>query len=397
MMTNQNNKKPLSIYIHIPFCIKKCLYCDFLSGPASEAEQQVYISCLKQEIEAEARHYAGHEVQTVFIGGGTPSAVDSGYIREIMETLLRFYTFADNPEITIEVNPGTVSEEKLKDYQSSGINRISIGLQTANEEELKALGRIHTVKDFFDTYNSIVKLGFNNINVDLMSAIPLQTMESCQSTLERVLQLQPQPSHLSAYSLIVEEGTPFYLDTPKLPDEDTEREMYKITDDILTKNGYHRYEISNYAKPGYECKHNKVYWQRGDYAGFGIGAASLVGNVRFSNLRNREDYVNRIEAWKENGKEEPSIKENVQKLSTEEQIEEFMFLGLRLVQGISTEEFHQCFGAYPEQVYPGLIDSLCSKGLLIREWDQKNETWRLRLSEYGMDVSNVVMAEFLLS
>lgn len=384
--------KPLSVYIHIPFCVKKCLYCDFLSEPAGEEIQERYLSSLIKEIKWESDSYVNYKIHTVFIGGGTPSAVNPQRIREIMDTLRAYYAWEEEAEVSIEVNPGTVTAEKLKIYQESGINRLSIGAQSVVNEELKALGRIHTAEDVQKTYEMAVKSGFNNINIDLMSAIPLQTEESCRLTLEKVLSLSPAPVHISAYSLIVEEGTPFYESTPDLPEEEEERRLYKITNDILNAHGYRRYEISNYAKPGYECRHNLTYWQRGDYAGFGIGSASLIEETRFHNIRDREAYGNQLE--RAEMKEALRLKEEVQKLTKEEQMEEFMFLGLRLTEGISTKAFFETFGKTVEEVYPGLTDKLCGQGLLIRE--VCGGEIRLRLSEYGIDVSNVVMAEFLL-
>ena len=260
-------KRPLSIYIHIPFCVRKCLYCDFLSAPASGETMEAYASCLCREIEAAGKLYPDYEVRTVFFGGGTPSILEKERICQIMEALRRAFCLAEDAEITIEVNPGTVDADKLAAYYAAGINRLSIGVQSLQENELQALGRIHSTEDFFQTYSMAIKSGFNNINVDLMSAIPEQTLESCLDTLRQLLSLDRPPSHISAYSLIIEEGTPFYENTPVLPDEEMDRLFYKITNDILKAAGYHRYEISNYAREGYECRHNRVYWERGEYLG----------------------------------------------------------------------------------------------------------------------------------
>ena len=386
----KTNQKPLSIYIHIPFCVRKCLYCDFLSAPADTMAQEKYLHALIREIEREAGQYADYEVQTVFIGGGTPSVIPATWMEKILQTVYSRFQLAKDAEITIEVNPGTVDMEKLTAYHEMGINRLSIGLQSADNEELKQLGRIHSFEDFLQTYEYVIKSGFNNVNVDLMSAIPLQTVESYQNTLEKVLSLEPAPTHISAYSLIIEEGTFFYENTPVLPDEDTDRELYKITNDILRKNGYHRYEISNYAKEGYECRHNKVYWKRGDYVGFGIGAASLVENRRFSNIRDREQYAECMEGAGN------AIKEQEEILSADEQMEEYMFLGLRLTQGVSKEAFQRTFGRELDEVYPGLVKRLEEQGLMTCKKSAGNQETYLALTEYGLDVSNVVMAEFLL-
>ncbi|MGN0377403.1 MAG: radical SAM family heme chaperone HemW [Suilimivivens sp.] len=393
--------RPLSIYIHIPFCVRKCLYCDFLSAPADIKTQERYVTCLIEEIRREAVNYMDYEVQTIFIGGGTPSLLPEEWMQEILETVYKNYRIVTEPEITIEVNPGTVTFQKLKAYHDMGINRLSIGLQSAINEELKLLGRIHTWEDFFFTYKNAIKSGFNNINVDLMSAIPGQTVDSYKKTLHKVLTLDPPPAHLSAYSLIIEEGTPFYEDTPMLPDEETDRLLYKITDDILKGRGYHRYEISNYAMEGYECRHNTVYWKRGDYAGFGIGAASLINNTRYSNIRDLNSYISRMEnvtcgKQADQTKADSSVKENLEKLSVKEQMEEFMFLGLRLIRGVSFDEFESVFGKTIDEVYPGLIPKLEGQGLLICEYNKNGRRDRIRLSEFGLDVSNTVMAEFLL-
>lgn len=383
------NDKPenISVYIHIPFCVRKCLYCDFLSGPASEASQKAYINALCEEIRSEAYKYEGFRVVSVFIGGGTPSVIDAEDIRRVLNTLRQSYRMAAECETTIEVNPGTATEDKLRIYRECGINRLSIGLQSAMNGELKALGRIHSYEDFLDTYEKAVKIGFSNINVDLMSAIPEQSLSSYRETLNRVLQLTPQPVHISAYSLIVEEGTPFYENTPKLPDEDTEREMYKITREILEEAGFHRYEISNYAKPGYECFHNKVYWTRGNYVGFGIGSASLVKNRRFHNITELESYVNHIKEYAT----------EIQSLTMEEQMEEFMFLGLRMMKGVSEQEFYENYHQRFEQVFPGVIAKYVKLGLLAAEVIDGTDFLQVRLTLQGIDVSNTIMADFLLT
>lgn len=352
--------------------------------------QEDYVNCLTEEIKREAGRFEGHEINTVFIGGGTPSLLAESLVEKILSAVYEHYRMGREPEITIEVNPGTVSLKKLQTYHGTGINRLSIGLQSAMEEELKLLGRIHTAGDFFTIYKHAVKSGFNNINVDLMTAIPGQTLESFQETIRQVLTLEPIPTHISAYSLIIEEGTAFHDHTPELPDEETDRMLYKITEDILKKKGYHRYEISNYAQDEYECRHNKVYWKRGEYAGFGIGAASLTGNARYSNIRNISDYISRI-------KEGAEVREEFQKLSVREQMEEFMFLGLRLTEGVSLKEFEDTFGRTIEEVYPGLTEKLEKQGLLLSQREENGRRKRIYLSEFGLDVSNMVMAEFLLT
>lgn len=386
-------KRPLSIYIHIPFCVRKCLYCDFLSAPASGETMEAYASCLCREIEAAGKLYPDHEVRTVFFGGGTPSILKKERICQIMEALRRAFSLAEDAEITIEVNPGTVDADKLAAYYAAGINRLSIGVQSLQENELQALGRIHSTEDFFQTYSMAIKSGFNNINVDLMSAIPEQTLESCQDTLRQLLSLDRPPSHISAYSLIIEEGTPFYENTPVLPDEEMDRLFYKITNDILKAAGYHRYEISNYAREGCECRHNRVYWERGEYLGFGIGAASLMQETRFSNIRDLQTYLKLLSGEAADGSSTGQLTEHLRQevshLTEREQMEEFMFLGLRLTEGVSKKRFFKTFGKKFTDVYPGISEKLIREGLLVQEGD------RLKLTELGLDVSNRVMAEFL--
>ncbi len=386
-------KRPLSIYIHIPFCVRKCLYCDFLSAPASGETMEAYASCLCREIEAAGKLYPDYEVRTVFFGGGTPSILKKERICQIMEVLRRAFSLAEDAEITIEVNPGTVDADKLAAYYAAGINRLSIGVQSLQENELQALGRIHSTEDFFQTYSMAIKSGFNNINVDLMSAIPEQTLESCQDTLRQLLSLDRPPSHISAYSLIIEEGTPFYENTPVLPDEEMDRLFYKITNDILKAAGYHRYEISNYAREGCECRHNRVYWERGEYLGFGIGAASLMQETRFSNIRDLQTYLKLLSGEAADrpstGQLTEHLRQEVSHLTEREQMEEFMFLGLRLTEGVSKKRFFKTFGKKFTDVYPGISEKLIREGLLVQEGD------RLKLTELGLDVSNRVMAEFL--
>lgn len=386
-------KRSLSIYIHIPFCVRKCLYCDFLSAPASGETMEAYASCLCREIEAAGKLYPDYEVRTVFFGGGTPSILKQERICQIMEVLRRAFSLAEDAEITIEVNPGTVDADKLAAYYAAGINRLSIGVQSLQENELQALGRIHSTEDFFQTYSMAIKSGFNNINVDLMSAIPEQTLESCQDTLRQLLSLDRPPSHISAYSLIIEEGTPFYENTPVLPDEEMDRLFYKITNDILKAAGYHRYEISNYAREGCECRHNRVYWERGEYLGFGIGAASLMQETRFSNIRDLQTYLKLLSGEAADGPSTGQLTEHLRQevshLTEREQMEEFMFLGLRLTEGVSKKRFFKTFGKKFTDVYPGISEKLIREGLLVQEGD------RLKLTELGLDVSNRVMAEFL--
>ena len=415
-------KQELELYFHIPFCIRKCLYCDFLSAPADRETIGRYMEALLAETEGSALSYMDHRVPTVFIGGGTPSVAAVEDIERLLASVGRLYRLDRDAEITIEVNPGTVCGETLFRLRAAGVNRLSIGLQSADDRELAAIGRIHTWKQFLDTYRAARKAGFENINVDIMSALPGQTLAGYRQTLERILSLEPPPEHISAYSLILEEGTPLFeryeegsLD---IPDEDTDRGMYELTQEILAEIGYRRYEISNYAREAYECRHNCGYWRRRSYLGFGLGAASLVDNVRFRNGADLRAYL----------ADPLGCREEEQILSRQEQMEEFMFLGLRMRSGISCGEFRQLFGQGIEEIYGDVIDKNIRDGLL-ELWpegegageslrrpggredrgymsaqdgqDCRHErghvrTGRLALTEKGLDLSNYVMAQFLL-
>ena len=381
------NQKELELYIHIPFCVKKCSYCDFLSAPATEQTKEAYMAALFAEIGGRAKDYKDRIVTSVFIGGGSPSLLSGDSIRQLMEHIREGFRLASDAEITMEVNPGTVTTEKLTAFYAAGINRLSIGMQSAQEQELKILGRIHDFDGFCQVYREAVEAGFTNINVDVMSGLPGQTLASYKDTLEKVLRLEPMPQHISAYSLIVEEGTPFAAMADRgelpLPEEDTERAMYEETIEVLAGYGFQRYEISNYALDGYECRHNVGYWIRRDYLGFGIGAASLIDNVRFQNGRDLNAYLAHPLA----------CREEQQPLTTQEQMEETMFLGLRLIRGVSYPEFARCYGQTLEEVYGEVIARNVADGLLaVRE----DETGRhLMLTGRGLDVSNYVMAQFL--
>lgn len=388
--------------------MQKCVYCDFLSAPAGEDVKRKYIEALVCEINITCGLYndrlSGYQVKTIFFGGGTPSAVKPEYIRDIMKCLNEHFDIAEGAEVTIECNPGTLDINKADIYRECGINRISFGLQSADNTELKMLGRIHTFEQFKESLSIAEKAGFDNINVDIMSALPGQTMESYKRTVEKVLECNVK--HISAYSLIVEEGTPLYdrLDTdyPELPDEDTERQMYYYTQDSLASAGYVHYEISNYARPGYECRHNISYWERTDYLGFGIGAASLFEEIRHTNITDINMYIdkcggminagscmdNNVTAGNYNRLYE--IYDDIQKLSLNDRMEEFMFLGLRKIGGISKAEFEKTFSKNIADVYGKVIQENVLNGLLVDDGDV------IKLTDRGVDISNVVMADFLL-
>ena len=375
--------KELELYIHIPFCARKCKYCDFLSAPASQRERQVYVDSLCGKIRSYADSAKAYHVVSIFIGGGTPSILEGEQILQIFAAIREAFLVDEDAEITLEANPGTVTgggpasvtEEKLAAWKQAGINRLSIGLQSAEDRELEALGRIHTFAGFKETYQAAVAAGFSNMNVDLMSAIPFQTEESWERTLRTVAGLTPPPAHISAYSLIIEEGTPFYErygsgeHAEELPDEDTERRMYERTEEILSEYGYHRYEISNYALPGYECRHNLGYWSRTEYKGFGLGAASLLGRVRTANQSDLKEYL----AGNYAGERE--------ELSEQAVREEYFFLGLRKMEGVDPEPYRAH--------YRELLDRLQEQHLI----EEKNG--RICLTNRGIDVSNYVLAQFL--
>ncbi|MCR5791763.1 MAG: radical SAM family heme chaperone HemW [Lachnospiraceae bacterium] len=383
------------VYIHIPFCERKCNYCDFLSKPGTRQLQKEYVQALKKEIADKKELLSGYMIETVFIGGGTPSFLEPSDIREILRVLWENIASVDNgfcrgggladvKEITMEANPGTLTREKLMIYKEAGINRISMGLQSANNEELKELGRIHTYEQFLENYQVARECGFDNINIDLMSALPGQTVESYEETLRKVVALKPE--HISAYSLIIEEGTPFYdkygpkgTATNRIPSEETDRKMYHLTGKLLKEQGYHRYEISNYAREGKECEHNLFYWSGVDYIGFGLGAASLIQNVRYKNTVDMKQYL---------------LQEDVRKveyvLDKTMRMEEFMFLGLRKMQGVRKDTFAELFGQTVEEVYKEEIMQLKNLDLL------EESKGYLRLTEQGIDVSNTVLAKFLL-
>ena len=377
-----HSSQDLSIYVHVPFCARKCLYCDFLSFQAEKELISSYFEALSKEIRSYADIYKDYTVKSVFFGGGTPSLPDAEYICDILKLLHSEFNITEDAEITTELNPGTASFDKLKAYRAAGINRLSIGAQSFDDKELKTLGRIHDSAAFYKTYEDAQRAGFTNINIDLMSALPDQTLETYLSTLKKAVELKP--SHISAYSLIVEEGTPFFDMDLDLPDEDTDRLMYHETKRILEEGGYHRYEISNYAYGDgekNECYHNKIYWERGNYLGLGLGSSSMIDNVRFSNITDIMEYIKRLS-------DSESVVEEKEELSLESQMEEFMFLGLRLVKGVDMDLFYRQFGKKAEDVYGDVIVKYKTLGLIETDGN------RLRLTEKGLDVSNTVMAEF---
>lgn len=373
----------MELYLHMPFCVRKCAYCDFLSFPTDQETQNLYTRRLMEDIDAMGKKYGDIPVDTIFIGGGTPSVPDSALIVGIMEHVRKAFHVAEGAEISMEANPGTVTREKLTDYRRAGINRLSFGLQSANDRELKLLGRIHTWAEFLESFHLARECGFTNINIDLMSALPGQTRESWKDTLKRVTDLNPE--HISAYSLIIEDGTPFgekygsEEGRKLLPDEDSEREMYHETKRFLKSCGYERYEISNYAKPGRACRHNIGYWTGLPYLGLGLGASSYMDGCRFAVNSDMKQYL----------EEKPGMFTDVEKLTKKDMEEEFFYVGLRMTAGVSLPEFERRFGVSAKDVYPGLMEMFVEEKAAVFQGD------RFVLTDYGLDVSNYIMAQFL--
>lgn len=452
------NKNELGIYIHIPFCVHKCIYCDFLSSPADVHTRKQYVRALINEIyltregkcankliknvlqgdntsyeDMEEQAVNGltsdyalydtvcmadyektimqedisgcvddiksenwHIVTSIFIGGGTPSAIDAEDISDILDAVRKNYNVSDKAEITIECNPGTMDKKKAVIYRKAGINRISFGLQSTDNNELRMLGRIHTYEQFMESYKIAREAGFDNINIDLMSALPGQTMESFKAVLEKALSLGAE--HISVYSLIVEEGTRLSdnIDSfPPIPSDDEDRQMYYMTKEMLSSYGYEQYEISNYAQKGYECKHNLKYWERCDYLGFGIGAASLYGGRRYTNISDIGRYMDVLAEItnaldKSYVNELLQIRTDMEELSKEDEMSEYMFLGLRKTKGIDITDFKEEFGTDIKDIFGEAIEDNIARGLLIHDGNC------LYLSKRGIDISNTVMSDFIL-
>ncbi len=426
-------KRPLGLYIHIPFCVKKCAYCDFLSFASDDATKEQYVTALCEEIKANKENAEEYTVETIYFGGGTPSVLSVEQIEKIFRTILETFSVrgfeAEKPEkkekkdkkksrfgkkhqiedtesketpemrlqrvmngelaeVTIEVNPGTADVEKFAALYELGFNRLSMGLQSAVSSELECLGRIHTKEQFAECVKAAREAGFRNISGDLMSGLPGQTEETLTESIRFLLAQQPE--HISVYSLQIEDGTEFAKrygeDGPeksKLPDEDADRAMYELTGKLLEEAGYTRYEISNYAKPGFESRHNSSYWVGTEYLGMGLGASSLMSNARFHNTTDMEEYIA--------GATDPfSLREDMERLVQKELMEEFMFLGLRMCRGIEKAEFKRRFKCEIETIYGDVMKRLVSQGVLAEA------EGRVYLTPRGIDVSNVVLAEFLL-
>ncbi len=387
-------RKQIGLYIHIPFCKQKCSYCDFCSYANKESFIKRYIQCvLKEIIEVGNNNKIDFEngkddlflVKTIYIGGGTPSLIDSKYIVQIIEDIKLNFEIDEKAEITIEVNPGTVTLEKLEDYKRAGINRLSIGLQSTHEHLLKEIGRIHTYLDFLDTFRFAREAGFENINVDLMIGLPNQTLEEVKDSIEEIVSMEPE--HISVYSLILEENTPLFKKVEEgleLPNEDLERKMYWAVKQTLEQNNYIHYEISNFAKKGYESKHNLDCWNQKEYIGFGIAAHSYTNGIRYSNIENIEQYIKNYD--------EDKTEENLvfhEKQDMEAMQKEYMLLGLRKIDGVSIQEFKIKFVANPVFLYHDKLEKLVNEELVEIDGDM------IKLTNKGLDLANIVWEEFI--
>ena len=378
--------KNLGIYIHIPFCKKKCEYCDFVSFSGTQNMQEEYVEVLNLDIKNSSKLVSDYEVDTIYFGGGTPSYIESKYIVDILKSIKDNYKVAKNAEITIEVNPGTVDKEKLMVYKEAGINRLSIGLQSTHDRLLELIGRIHNYDEFLDTYEYAVEVGFDNINVDLMLALPTQSLDEMVSSVRKIISLKPE--HISLYSLILEEGTPLYqkVQTGKLEltDEKLERHMYWRTKQLLEQAGYKQYEISNFSKEGYESKHNMNCWKQNEYLGFGLAAHSYLNDKRFSRIKNIREYIKNIN---ENNFDKNIIIEEEQ--DRESKAKEYMMLGFRKLEGISISEFERRFGVNPLFYFRFEISKLEKEGLIEVDLDN------IKLTQRGLDLANLVFEEFV--
>ena len=385
-----NKKQELGIYIHIPFCAKKCYYCDFVSYPNMKEKQKEYVEALKKEIKS--YDLQNYNITTIYIGGGTPSYIESKYIVEVLEYIKSKLNANDtkfeNMEITIEVNPGTVKKEKLLDYKKIGINRLSIGLQSTNDRLLKQIGRIHKYQDFLQTYNLARNVGFTNINIDLMLGLPNQSIKDLKESIEKVISLQPE--HISIYSLIVEEGTKLYkqIETGELqlPEEELERKMYWYTKSKLELAGYKHYEISNYAKPKRESKHNSNCWEQKQYIGIGASAHSYLNNIRYCNVSNLKEYISNMEKVEADFEEKYIVNE---RQNLEDRKNEFMLLGLRKIDGVSISMFKEKYVENPIFRYRDSLEKLVNEGLVLIDGDM------IKLTNKGLDLANIVWEEFI--
>ncbi len=386
--------KELGIYVHIPFCKQKCKYCDFVSFSNKEELIEEYIKCLCTEIKEVGESIKSDiknkkedvEIKTIYIGGGTPSFIDEKHIEEIMRFIYKNYSIKDNTEITIEINPGTVDRKKLQNYKELGINRLSIGVQSTNNELLKMLGRIHTYEEFKNTYNLAREIGFKNINIDFIIGLPNQTIDDIEQIITEIKELKPE--HVSVYSLILEEGTEItkLVNSKKLyiPTDELERDMYWKVKRGLEELRYIHYEISNFSKPNMESKHNIDCWEQKEYMGFGVAAHSYIDGVRFSNTENIEEYINNYE----NNKQENNFILH-EKQDKDAKMREYMILGLRKIDGIDCGKFEAKFSEDIFSIFGSEIEKLLKEELI------EIDGGIIRLSDKGIDLANMVWEEFI--
>ena len=380
----------IGVYVHIPFCKQKCKYCDFVSFSCIEDKMESYFDCILKEISEKAEELKANsttqQIDTIYIGGGTPSLVPVEYIQKVITKLFEVFNISKDAEITLEVNPGTVDETKLKKYFELGINRLSIGLQSTNDKLLKMLGRIHSYKDFEETYKLARKIGFKNINIDLMIGLPSQTIEDVEVSLEKIIEKSPE--HISVYSLIVEENTKMYElieeNILQLPEEELERKMYWRVKDLLESNGYRHYEISNFSKSGYESRHNLNCWNQHQYLGFGVAAHSYFDGMRYSNIENITQYIRNYQ----NGEAVYNIVFH-ENQSKEQMMKEFMLLGLRKIGGVKISDFKEKFVDNPLYVFRNQLNKLVNEELI-----EVSENC-IFLTNRGLDLANVVWMEFV--
>ena len=378
------NTNTVGLYIHIPFCRQKCLYCDFPSWAGKEGQMQGYVDALTKEIRKRGTEYTDQQVVSVFFGGGTPTTLTIPMLEQLMQAVFENWNIAEDAEITTEANPGMLDGEMAAALKKMGFNRLSMGVQAWQNRLLKELGRIHTIEVFRENFKAVREAGFTNINTDLMFALPNQTMEDWQETVKNIVAMNPE--HISAYSLIIEEGTPFYdryeKGELKPAEEELDREMYHWAVDYLAEHGYEQYEISNFAKKGRQSRHNRIYWQAEEYLGMGLGSHSYMNGERFHNIYDLQEYI------RADG-DVSLLKEDIERITEEDALAEFMFLGLRLTEGVSFAGFQERFGQGMKNIYGSQIEELVKDGLL------EEDGIGIRLTKRGVDISNYVFEKFL--
>ena len=383
----------MELYVHIPFCVKKCNYCDFLSMPADDTVKKQYVQALKNEIGYYAESLP-EKLETIYFGGGTPSVLMPEQLTELLDLIRSKFDVCPDAEITIEINPATMEYKGLHKLRKARFNRLSIGLQSVQNDKLLLLGRIHTYEQFLHSYSDARKAGFQNINIDCMSALPGQFLEEYTEGLHNIISLNPE--HISSYSLILEENTPFYEQYANhkelLPDEETDRAMYHETKRILQAAGYYRYEISNYAKAGFESKHNSGYWERVPYLGVGLGASSFIRGYRTRNIGDLKQYISLWTLTKEPVNEDLYQQyDEIEQISKEDAMAEYFFLGLRMTRGVSIQQFETQFGCSAFERFSKELQELEKEKLILVDRNQD----RIALTEFGMDVSNWVFEKFI--